>query len=75
MGRQRRRRRHRRQRGGFIPLILMAGKAIASAAVKKGVKYGVEEATKKRRKKVRPFRNPNMTFEEELGIRRALGLL
>ena len=53
----------------------MAGKAIASAAVKKGVKYGVEEATKKRRKKVRPFRNPNMTFEEELGIRRALGLL
>ena len=53
----------------------MAGKAIASAAVKKGVKYGVEEAMKKRKKKVRLARPPDMTFEEELGIRRALGLL
>ena len=67
------RRRRRRQRGGIIPLILMAGKAIASSAASSAAKYGVKKALEKRRKKkiVRP---PNMTFEEERAIRRALGI-
>ena len=74
--RRRRRRRQRRlhQRGGIIPLILMAGKALATSALTGAAKYGVKKALEKRKKKkiVRP---PNMTFEEELATRRALGLL
>ena len=66
-------RRRTRQRGGIIPLILMAGKALATSAVRGGAKYGVKKTLEKRKKKkiVRP---PKMTFEEELAIRRALGL-
>ena len=72
-GKRRRPRRRTHQRGGIIPLILMAGKAIASSAVSSGAKYGVKKALEKRKKKKR-VRPPNMTFEEELAIRRALGL-
>ena len=74
---RRTRRRRRSQRGGIlsllIPLVLMAGKALVSLAVKSGAKYGVEKALEKRRKKkiVRPA---NMTFEEERATRRALGI-
>ena len=66
-------RRRTHQQGGIIPLILMAGKAIATSAMSAGAKYGVKKALEKRKKKkiVRP---PDMTFEEELAIRRALGL-
>ena len=70
MGRRRRLRR-RRQRGGIIPLLLIAGKAIASSALSTGLKYGAKKALEKKKKIPRP----NMTFEEERGIRRALGLL
>lgn len=73
MTRMGQRRRRRRQRGGIIPLILIAGKAIASAALSTGLKYGAKKALEKRRKKkiVRP---PQITFEEKRAIRRALGL-
>ena len=72
-GKRRPLRRRTYQRGGIIPLLLIAGKAIASSAVSSGAKYGVKKALEKRKKKkiVRP---PGMTFEEELAMRRALGL-
>ena len=75
MGRKRKRRPPRRtyQRGGIIPLILMTGKAIASSAASSGVKYGVKKALEKRKKK-KIVRHPDMTFEEELAMRRVLGL-
>ena len=50
-GKRRRPRRRTHQRGGIIPLILMAGKAIASSAVSSGAKYGVKKALEKRKKK------------------------
>ena len=46
-----RRKRRRKQRGGIIPLLLMAGKAIASAAVSSGAKYGLKKALEKPKKK------------------------
>ena len=66
-------RRRTHQRGGIIPLILMAGKALVSSAVSSGAKYGIKKALEKPKKKKRN-RPANMTFEEELAIRRALGL-
>ena len=47
-----RRTRRRKQRGGIIPLILIAGKAIASAAISSAAKYGAKKALAKRKKKV-----------------------
>ena len=47
-----RRRRHY-QHGGFIPLLLMAGKAIATAAAKKGLSYGAKSAWNAARRKKR----------------------
>ena len=47
-----RRMRRRKQRGGIIPLILIAGKAIASAAISSAAKYGAKKALEKRKKKV-----------------------
>ena len=47
-----RRTRRRKQRGGIIPLILIAGKAIASAAISSAAKYGAKKALEKRKKKV-----------------------
>ena len=44
-------RRRTHQRGGIIPLILMAGKAIASSAVSSGAKYGIKKALEKRRRR------------------------
>ena len=46
-----RRTRRRKQRGGIIPLILIAGKAIASAAISSAAKYGAKKALEKRKKK------------------------
>ena len=70
---KRRRRRRTHQQGGIIPLILMAGKAIATSALSAGAKYGAKKALEKRKPKkiVRP---PDMTFAEERDIRRVLGL-
>ena len=47
-----RRKRRRKQRGGIIPLILMAGKALATSAISSGAKYGAKKALEKRKKKV-----------------------
>ena len=44
--------RRRKQRGGIIPLILMAGKALLTGAISSGAKYGVKKALEKRKKKV-----------------------
>ena len=53
----------------------MAGKAIATVAAKKGLTYGAKEALKAaRRKKKKIVRHPDMTFEEERAMRRALGI-
>ena len=66
-------RRRTHQRGGFVPLILMAGKALVSSALSSGAKYGVKKALEKPKKK-KINRPAEMTFEEELAIRRAFGL-
>ena len=48
-GQRRKRRRRTRQQGGIIPLILMAGKAIATSALSAGAKYGAKQALKKKK--------------------------
>ena len=52
--RGRRRRRRHYLYGGFISLLLMAGKAIETAAAKKGLTYGAKKALEaaKRKKRV-----------------------
>ena len=53
---------------------MMAGKAIATAAAKKGLTYGAKEALKAARRKKKIVRHPDMTFEEERAMRRVLGI-
>ena len=53
----------------------MAGKAIATAAAKKGLTYGAKEAWKAaKRKKKKIVRDPRMTYEDEGAMRRVLGI-
>ena len=47
-----RRKRRRKQRGGIIPLILMAGKALLTGAISSAAKYGAKKALAKCKKKV-----------------------
>ena len=48
-GQRRKRRQRTRQQGGIIPLLLIAGKAIATGAISAAAKYGAKQALKKKK--------------------------